>query len=60
MKQKWAGQVRKGDIVVANNGQEFSVVKVEPVFGGSWFNIFIEGDSEPFAFGRNEKVEVKG
>lgn len=55
---KWAGQVRKGDVVVAL-GREYRVTKVEAVFGGSWFNVTFKGQAEPVAFGQREKVEVK-
>lgn len=57
--KKWAGQVRKGDVLVAE-GQQYKVVKVESVMGGSWFNLYVEGhESEPVAFGGSEKVEVR-
>lgn len=59
MKVKWAGQVRKGDVIVAE-GEEYKVAKVESVFGGSWVNVFVQGhESEPVAFGGREQVTVK-
>ena len=56
--QKFPGQLRKGDVIVSVEG-EFPVLKVEPVFGGSWFNVTVKGINEPVPFGHSEKVEVK-
>lgn len=58
--QKWAGQIRRGDVIIFQ-GHELTVTKIEPVFGGSWFNFTIKGHEDTeFAFGHSEKVEVKG
>lgn len=56
--QKFAGQVRKGEVIVAAEG-EFVVEKVVAQFGGSWFDFFLRGVAEPVAVGQAEKVPVK-
>lgn len=58
--QKFPGQLRKGDVIV-DDGREYPVVKVEPVFGGSWFNVYLKGQEGQFVpVGNSERVEVKG
>jgi hypothetical protein len=58
--QKWPQQLRKGDVII-EDGQEFPpVVKVVPIMGGSWFDIFVKGQDVPVgSFGHREKLEVK-
>lgn len=58
--KKWPHQLRKGDVLIDDNGNGFPIVKVDPVFGGSWFNVTVKGVDEPVPFGHSEKVEVKG
>jgi hypothetical protein len=58
---KFPGQLRKGDVIVQGGTMEYLIVKVEPVFGGSWFNVYVKGhENEPVSYGNSEKVEVKG
>lgn len=57
--KKWAGQVRKGDVLLAE-GQRYKIARVEPVMGGSWFNLYVEGhETEPVAFGHREQVDIE-
>lgn len=55
----WAGQVRKGDVIVID-GQDYRIASVAPMFGGSMIDFCIEGhESEPVAFGHAEKIQVR-
>lgn len=59
MKQKWPNELRKGDVFILGD-DELVVEKVEPVFGGSWFDISVKGWGGIVSFGHREKVQVKG
>lgn len=59
--QKWPKDLRKGDIIIEDGREYPPVVKIVPVFGGSWFDVVLKGHpDQPVAFGHSEKVEVKG
>lgn len=58
--QKWPKDLRKGDVIVGDDGTTYEVVKVVPIFGGSWFDVYFKGHpGMPVAFGGTEKVDIK-
>lgn len=59
----WAGQVRPGHVIVDDGlpppDNEYTVVRVMPLLGGSFFDVYVAEFDEPICFGRSEKVPVK-
>lgn len=51
----WPKQLRKRDVIVIEE-LEYTVRRVDSVFGGSWFDVWVDGEPQPVTFGNSERV----